>query len=303
MIKSPHMLAAALLAMPLVSFAVIIGPYTTDANTLHLWQFNEAAGSTTTAANGSAATPRSLTAEGIGSGAGDATTTQSGAVTAAGLTGFGNAANTNGGSDDGFRTLVKVAPTEVTGANGAFTFEAIIKTSAIGSEQSIITMDGAGTPRSFLFRITSTGLNFSSLSTSSQSYTATIPASGVDAFDANAWFHVAVTYNGSQNTADNLKLFWTKMDESRETANEIGSFNLSADLPLTNSGNILNFIGIGNEYRPAASLNLDGLIDEVRISSIARSADQMMFAIPEPGTLALVGVALVTALALRRRKG
>jgi hypothetical protein len=146
-------------------------------------------------------------------------------------------------------------------------------------------------------------LNFSSLSTSSQSYTATIPASGVDAFDANAWFHVAVTYNGSQNTADNLKLFWTKMDESRETANEIGSFKLSADLPLTNSGNILNFIGIGNEYRPAASLNLDGLIDEVRISSIARSADQMMFAIPEPGTLALVGVALVTALALRRRKG
>ena len=123
-----------------------------------------------------------------------------------------------------------------------------------------------------------------------------IPQSGPDAFVANEWFHVAVTYNGLESTADNIQLYWTRVDPSRTEANEILSTSMLEDL----TGDPTVF-GVGNEYRSAPENNLNGLIDEVRISSIARGAGDMLFAIPEPSAALLVGLGGVALLRRRRR--
>ena len=106
-----------------------------------------------------------------------------------------------------------------------------------------------------------------------------IPTTGPDGFVANEWFHVAVTYDGNTNTADNLKLYWPRVDPSRTAANLI-----SSGLNLTDDGGAATSIfGVGNDFRTSGTgntNNLEGLIDEVRISNIARGADDFLFAPP-----------------------
>ena len=43
---------------------------------------------------------------------------------------------------------------------------------------------------------------------------APIPTNGPDAIVSNAWYHVAVTYNGSANTTSNLLFYWTLLDSN-----------------------------------------------------------------------------------------
>ena len=109
------------------------------------------------------------------------------------------------------------------------------------------------------------------------------------------WYHVAVTYNGAENTADNLRIYWTAMDAARTSANMLLSTTLTNDLPQA----AIDF-AIGNSGRTPNN-NFLGDIDEVRISDVARGADQMMFAVPEPSTFVLgaagIGIALLGAAA------
>ncbi|MCU0781587.1 MAG: BNR-4 repeat-containing protein, partial [Akkermansiaceae bacterium] len=114
---------------------------------------------------------------------------------------------------------------------------------------------------------------------STQSLAAPIPASGPDAFVAGGWFHVAATYNGSANTPDNFKLYWTRLDPGRTRANLILTSSMLADL----GGTTLSF-GAGNDYRTSGTgntSNLEGAIDEVRISRIARPAEAFLFIAPD----------------------
>src|SRR6185503_16189793 len=119
--------------------------------------------------------------------------------------------------------------TAVTAANGAFTFEAMILTSQITftSDQSIISMEQSGNQdvRLFQWNIDATGhlaffnIGGAGFQGGAQGLSVAIPTTGPDAFVAGEWFHVAVTYNGAQNTANNLKMYWTRVDPSRDTAN------------------------------------------------------------------------------------
>jgi len=261
--------------------------YTPDANTINLWHFDEASGTTAvdaTATNNLAA----------GGGA---------TLGSTGFTGFGNAGNTTAASNSGFQTASRTVAS-MTSASGAFTFEALINLTVASGGQRILAMDNNSTNpnRPFLFNLSNGGadITFANIGGASvNNYNSAIPVAGDHVFVANEWFHVAVTYNGSEGTADNLKVYWTRVDSGATEANLVGSFNMSAD--LSGSASIL---GVGNDYRTAGtgnSNNLEGLIDEVRISNIARGAGDFIFTIPEPSTTVLLGLGGL-ALILRRRK-
>ena len=62
-----------------------------------------------------------------------------------------------------------------------------------------------------------------------------IPTTGPDAIVSNSWYHVAVAYNGDENTADNITFYWTLLDTSRTNANVIGSTSMQFDLPTASN--------------------------------------------------------------------
>lgn len=287
-----------LIALP--TRALIVGPYTPDANTVQLWSFDEAAGSSSI--SNDVGTGKDLVTADIGDQSHTPITSLTGG---SGFSGYGNAIDlTAGGASAGVihgpSQNAKLTPADL-GIDDAFTLEAMVNMSSITSgQQEIISMEDDANNRVFQFVISSGGnLDFTPIngpSVTNGSFA--IPNSGeADAFAADEWFHVAVTYNGNGGVADNLNFYWTRVDGSRTEANLIGSGTLSGDL-----ANNSRFV-IGNEGRDAGNEKLGGLIDEVRLSDVARGEDEMIFAIPEPSTLVLASLAAIAgAVALRRRK-
>ena len=336
--------------------AAITGPYTPDASTLHLYHFNEAAGSAAAADIGTAPVnvnviDQATAFPGVG---GNAT--------------LGNTSFASFGTSADFSANALVpanAPTvvahrpimlgatalsvnepptlpndnvaaTVAGASGAFTMEAIIKfdssfdpasttyrnaTAATGGNyfMEIVSgdSDGQGSSpnvvanRIFQFRIQQinganpmriefanlnrVGANLPTPGGTNQSVFGIIPTSGPNAVNNTDWFHVAVAYNGVENTANNFSFYWTKLDPSVTVANLLSQTQLNADLP---SGFDFDY-SIGNEARDTGSgagegESFVGKLDEVRISSVARTADQFIFApVPEPSTFVLAGLGLI----------
>jgi hypothetical protein len=83
---------------------------------------------------------------------------------------------------------------------------------------------------------------------------------------------VALTYDGAT-----LRMFWTKLDPSVGAANQIGS---QAWVSPASIGALLVPLVIGDENRGGFGEPILGLIDEVRISNIARAANGMQFFSP-----------------------
>ena len=106
---------------------------------------------------------------------------------------------------------------------------------------------------------------------------APIPTSGPHAIASNQWFHVAVTYNGPPNQPGNFKFYWTAMNPTNTSANLILCTNLPVSLPQSAVNKPSFAIGNGGRNDHA---NWLGLLDEVRLSSIARSPTNMMFVTP-----------------------
>jgi hypothetical protein len=185
--------------------------------------------------------------------------------------------------------------------NGAFTFEAIVRvdfnpalnlaSNGRNTGMQIICGEGDVTAeRLFQWRLLPVGLvsgtsdstvcrlEFINLrqETAIQNIAVSIPTNGPDAIASNSWYHVAVTYNGNANTAGNFSFYWTLLDTNRAQANLIGTDNMVNDL---STGAACDFT-VGNEGRATggASDNFVGLIDEVRISSVAREATNFLFA-------------------------
>lgn len=171
------------------------------------------------------------------------------------------------------------------GANGAFTYEALLKFDQLPSETSsvalgILTMDGEGEDRVFSFRIEREGfLSFVPLPHSGAvgGAIASIPNSGPHAINTKDWFHVAVSYDGRPGVPAALQLHWTRLDRERVSANRIGVGTLSQNIAP-----VVGDFAIGNEARSAVPLNAEaepfpGLIDEVRLSSVARHPDDFLF--------------------------
>jgi autotransporter-associated beta strand protein len=300
--------------VPSLSRAYIVGPYTPDANTLFLLHFDEPAGSSattnvglkggnlitvtnTTTGNGLAAPPIVTTMLG-----------QTAYTNAAAQIGFGscvsatNAVNPtlyptvngiigyDGNKDGAYEGDVQssgtpsvdaIALTNLNiGVNGVtpFTIEALICPTTLGANQEIVCTDSYWantTPsRGFQFKITNTGLlQFNIIPVSGGSQSATIPTGSLpQAFVPGTWYHVAVTYDGSF-----LKFYWTKLDPSNTVANLIGTFTIGAI--YGNNTNVEPLV-IGNENRGSSSEDFQGLIDEVRISNVARANNQMQFYSP-----------------------
>ncbi|WP_200269753.1 histidine kinase [Luteolibacter pohnpeiensis] len=175
------------------------------------------------------------------------------------------------------------------GDDGAFTYEALIKFDLLPEQSqtialAILTMDGENDDRIFSFRIEREGfLSFSPLPDSGAAggALASIPTTGPHAINTRDWFHVAVSYNGLPGTPGALRLFWTRIGSGVEEANAIGSGMLTANLARTTGD-----FAIGNEARSSGDGNAEaepfpGLIDEVRMSSVARHPTDFIFIPPE----------------------
>ncbi len=251
------------------------GPYAADSSTLHLWHMDEAAPGPVQPAIGVS---------------GSFTLTPSAGATLQNpaYTGFGSAGSTSATLNSGFQGG-SIPVSNVTGADGAFTFEALINVANVTNIQQIIAMDngGANSARPFQFRIdgdTGSGapatgaLRFINIAGASgiQSLIAPIPTTGDHAFAPGQWFHAAVTYNGSQNTPGNFRFYWTRVDARPAQANAILSAAMTDDLT-----GVSTILGVGNEYRSTPDNNLKGRIDEIRISAIARTPDDFLFLAPD----------------------
>lgn len=254
----------------LAAWAIPAGPYPLDGDTLHLWRFDV------------------LSRDGV---IPDMVRTKpidmafyNNASQAPSLAGYGNAANTydnTAGNNGPFAGRVgdynqTVLISDLTGSDGAFTFEAIVRPDkAAGSllgHMEILSgeTDAGNTDRGFQLRIENTGttLRFQTLSGSTTAFNAPIT------YTAGQWYHVAVTYSGTPNVAGNLKLYWTPLGSATSAVQVGGPFTMTADLDANDETRLC----IGNELRvfTLADENFEGLIDEVRISRVALAADAMM---------------------------
>ncbi|HVM50448.1 MAG TPA: LamG-like jellyroll fold domain-containing protein [Candidatus Acidoferrum sp.] len=282
--------------VPLLAHANLVGPYTADANTLVLLHFDEAAGGTVTANVGSLGGNFYSVNEATASATPPTVTTMLGAAGYVnGLTNFHNCMTNpttgylfgydynNSGAYQGdvsssSQSADRLAMSVLNIGNGGqtpFSLEALIQPTTTSGNQEIICTDNStgNSTRGFQFRITSGSLQFSFIA-NSQALTATIPTSGTDpnAFVAGAWFHVAFTYDGTKGT-----LYWTRLDPSIGAANVISSGNMTLG---TSDGAVQSPLCIGNENRNSAGEQFLGSIDEVRISSVCRAANQMQFFSP-----------------------
>jgi signal transduction histidine kinase len=289
-------------ALPLMTAAacvVAVGrefhtPYQPDPQTLHLWHLDEAAPPFTDQAGGdglplpllgllNGARARQPAPPGLG----HSISFHSNAGGIAGAVNFAGAILTaapllsHGPGDNapaGFRYF---------GPDGAFTYEAVLKLHELPDQfanaaASIISMEGEDGDRIFNFRIEREGfLSFIPLPDSGAKglALATIPLDGPHAIDTSHWFHVAVSYDGNAGVAGNLQLHWTRLAPGIRAAHRIGSGTLTADL----NGRSGDF-AIGNEARGfegnAEAEPFPGLIDEVRISSVARHPSDYFFVPP-----------------------
>lgn len=264
-------------------------PYTADVHTLHLWHLDES--TTPTADAGSV----NLPLQGLLGGA---------VLSGTAPTGLGTALLANSGTATGGILLAASAVANDSADNvpfshadpttGAFTYEALIRiasdtalTGSAGLPMEILSMEGDGsTDRVFQFRIVGRSatanpkLEFTNLRSGAiATMSATLPTSGAHAVNTTDWFHVAVTYSGAEGMADNLRFYWTKLGTGAAQAASLGSSTMTTDLQQ-----IAADFAIGNEARSTGGQTegFSGWIDEVRISSIARAADQFIFSTLPP---------------------
>lgn len=314
------LMSLAIVAVTGVGQAAIIGPYSPSASTVHLFHFDEASGSNATAnavMGKNNAIPVAVA---------DNTTVAQTALTtmlgATAFTGFGNAGNvsaTNRGfaydanGSGGFSQDTTVASPDRINLPGAlgitttspaesFTLEAMINLPSITGTRQIISLEASPNSdagRAMQFRISSSQLQFVWVFTTTTLGVA-IPTTGDDAFVANQWYHVAFSHDAATNSN---QLYWTKVDSTRTAAATLGSpfVNPTGLDNLANKNGILAF---GNyDSNGAWSNGLNGLLDEVRISNAALGSNDFIFSsVPEPSTMLIAAVAMISGFAVHRRR-
>jgi len=263
-VKRILMIIGTVLAMAAPCTAAVRGSYTPDDYTLHLYHFDGDAN------------------DAVSSNPIHLTPAYGATVTESSYEGFGTALNTYEGSSNTSANqpiayVDEVSISNFTGSDGAFTFEAVIRPAgSIPNHMQIISgEDDSSSTRGWQFRINTSGqLEFIKLTGTQENFTAVLPTVGEHAWAPGQWFHVAVTYNGQENTGGNLSFYWTRLDSGASEANLLASFQMSADLL---SYPRIDF-AVGNEGRDYSGENFEGLVDEVRISSIARGPEDMLLA-------------------------
>lgn len=296
-----------LLPLPRFAFAALVGPYTPDANTLFLLHLDGASGSSVTTnvgleggnfitANFSSTgnpLPTITTMLGFPSFSTNSPTTVSfdnceSNMTSGYILGYdynkdGSFEGDTGGANPANADYLAMTNLNIgNGSSTPFTLEALICPNTITSgplnssgDYDIISTDSHNTLRGFFFRIANGTLAFQFVGgtgVASQSLSANIPTTGENAFVANTWYHVAFTFDGT-----NATLYWTKLDPSLGAANVIGTGALTMG---TAYGAVTGPLCVANRGRSTGSETFPGAIDEVRISSVCRAANQMQFYSP-----------------------
>lgn len=278
--KSIWCIAALMLFAVSFARAGIVGPYTVNSDTLHLWHLDEAAVPAIDSA-----------ASGINLSFLNGSATLGGAS----FTGFGNALNTGVGTTNAYLAPSSGATTltYADATTGAFTYEAVVRvdfnpdtiTSAQLNAQPMyivtcesITPDQRPWQWGVLAPAAAGGiLNlrfFAGGSAAPNNFGVTIPRTGPDAIVQGSWYHIAVTFTGGATTGT-AKQYWTLMDTNRALAAQVGAdFTLSKLVPLSSATPTFQ---IGNVGRGPKFQRWIGLIDEVRFSKVALSAANMMF--------------------------
>jgi hypothetical protein len=186
-------------------------------------------------------------------------------------------------------------------SNGYRNFQFRIDQIGFGSAANVKNPDGSSQSGTTQVRI-----EFANLYgiVGNQSLICNIPTTGPNAINNTDWFHIAVSYNGLEGTDGNLSFYWTKMDPNNTQDSLIGLGHMNKDLLAASTE-----FSIGNEARDTGTgtgegESFVGSIDEVRISSVARGADQMMFTVPEPATclMALIGIFGMGLIWLRKSR-
>lgn len=293
-------IAGSLLALSLSSpssRAEVSGPYVPDVHTIHLYHLDEPA-ATSVVANAGTAGENAITV-GPNSPASHVPPVSTSVTGAASFPGFGNAANLAAlpnhliGYDanasgvyqadlNGTPSPDRIALSSLgIGGSSPFTLEALVSPASATGARHIIATDSYAAPRGFQFRIVTGGttgqqLEFNLIGTGSQRF-APIPNTGAHAFATGAWFHAAFTYDGTT-----ARFYWTRLDADAAAANAIGG---AQALAITGGGTIEGPLVFGNENRDLSGESLNGRIDEIRISNIARSASDFIF---EPSSTALL---------------
>ena len=285
--------AAAVLFVCCFAQALIVGPYSLDASTLHLWHLNEstvpaldsAPGGTNLTALGGSATLGNTSSAGFGTALSTATTTGDYVAPRA------LAADT---SDNTLMTYDDPA-------TGAFTYEALIRVDFNPATFNrgnvplyLICAENEAADRPFQFRIHTNGVTgsgvlilqfFNLTGVGNTPFIATIPTNGVDAIIQGKWYHVAVTFDGAA-AGGHLRFYWTRVDPNTVQANLIASTTMANLAPLVATSGV--DFSLGNVGRNTPNGNFIGLIDEVRVSGIARTAADMMFNATNPSVPAAI---------------
>jgi len=304
-------LTVTFLLLSLAGRAEIVAPYTPDSDTLHLWHLDEPAvpladavahGIELHALEAGATLGNESFIDGkrfgtaLGTYVGNPAVAPGCAGQKAGL------ATRSSETDHGDSAALRYA-----GEAGAFTYEAIVRVdfnpaADFGPEgwgkgrslfMQILCADaGEKVDRVFQFRLVPLGsgnqnsqplLEFINLNQGrqAQSLTAAIPMRGPDAIRVGQWYHLAVAYNGQPDLPDNLRFYWTRMETRRAAANLIGTGRMTLNLPAGRHPKFtIGQAGHSDSGADGPKDNFVGLIDEVRLSGVARSARDMLFGEP-----------------------
>lgn len=290
LLRLPALLAACLGT----SHAALRPPYTADAATAYLFHFEDTVGGTGATNQGSAAKKAvaysAATYPGDGVAATVSTTVLAGAASASGFgqaatigtanQGLGFDADNNGSfvMDDGAPVSADRLSdhSSMLGAGNTFTLEALVRlNTALSGNREIICTDSGDTSnanRGFQFRFNGANLEFNWIGKASGTtgVTVAVPTTGAEAFAINTWFHVALTYDGTT-----LRFYWTRLDAARTSASLLHT--VASDIDLADD----MLLVLGNEARAVGTTGstegLNGLLDQVRISTVARSASEFVF--------------------------
>jgi hypothetical protein len=110
---------------------------------------------------------------------------------------------------------------------------------------------------------------------------AALPATGPDAVVPGQWYHVAMTFSGTAPTngdaANVLTMYWTAVSLANTECHVLRTFTKTNNLVGMVFPNIGGYTR-ANMYNNVSSANgFEGNIDEVRISSVCRKANEMFF--------------------------
>lgn len=302
-----------------LSHAAIVGPYTPNINTVHLFHFDEAAGATSTAniVTGNSAIPVAVT-DNTSTTAWPAETDMLGGI---GYNGFGNAGalgadatqglGYDGNGDGEYIQDSTASPTPdrinamaalgipTTSPAGSFTVEAMInlptgQTIGTGNVRNIVSWDnstsGSSSSRAVQFRLENTTGVGSVPSLSFYWFTLnraapdnqTLIAAPLPTSGMNAFANDTwfhVAFTHDGTTNSN-QLYWTKVDPSTTTASALGASSTNV---FTDVELKTSALVLGNQERNNIwNTGLRGLLDEVRISNVALGAGDFIFGSTTP---------------------